>query len=251
VLRSGRIFFNSADNKVYAVNLDGSEIWNHASLPTLPGSPGSLTAKPAVDSDYVYVSTDNYLFKLNGLNGNIDLFKFFSTDVLTSQPVLSRSEQILYIGFNDNKLHARDTLNLEEAAGWPSAVIGPITGSPIVDKDTGFIYVSTQSGVYKINPTSPTAPPTQFPTPSGSNPTSSPTLSTDGATVYVGFSNGRLYALNTSDLTEKWSFFLGGSIATPEVDDNEISMWVRIIISYLPYLQTVRRRSGNSIPVER
>jgi outer membrane protein assembly factor BamB len=226
VLRNDRILFNSADNKVYAVNpSDGHEIWNHASLPALPGSAGSLTGKPALDSDYVYVNTDRYLFKLNGVNGNIALFKFFSTEVLTSPPVLSRSGQVLYIGFNDNKLHARNISNLEETAGWPSASIGQIIGSPTVDKDTGFIYVSTGNGVYKINPAAPTDTPTRFPSPGGSDPTSSPTLSRDGFTVYIGFSNGRLYALNTSDLNPKWSFptigSIGTSVASPEVDDNE------------------------------
>ena len=213
----GNIFFNAADNKVYAVNpSNGNRVW----LKTLPGL---ITERPAVDAGFVYVSSSNSLFKLVDSNGNTAVSKF-PPETLTSPPALSPSGQVIYIGFDDGKLHARKTLDLEEAAGWPSAAVGLITKPPTVDKITGLIYVSAGNKVCKINPAAP-ASPQQFSV-SGASPTSAPTLSKDGATVYVGFSNGRLYALNTSDMSPKWPYYppsgsIGSSIATPEVDDNE------------------------------
>ena len=39
---------------------------------------------------------------------------------------------------------------------------------------------------------------------------SSPTLSSDDATVFVGSYDNKLYAINTADGTKKWEFLTGG-----------------------------------------
>jgi outer membrane protein assembly factor BamB len=49
--------------------------------------------------------------------------------------------------------------------------------------------------------------------------TSSPALSADGSTLYIGALNNNLYALNTADLSQKWAFDTGAPVyASPAVD---------------------------------
>ena len=56
---------------------------------------------------------------------------------------------------------------------------------------------------------------------------SSPTLSSDGATVYVGSQgynvdsgNGKVYALKTSDGTERWSVATGNAVYSPALSSD-------------------------------
>jgi hypothetical protein len=219
VIQGSRIYVNSADNRVYAVNLPGGSLaW---SVPTV----GPITERPVADSDgFVYVTSGNSIVKIQ--DGTTVRSLFLSGITFTSPPVLSKSGNRLYIAFN-NSLDARGTADLERAPGWPSSEIGAVVGAPTVDPDTGYIFVSAGNSLFKINPAAPTSTPGKF-TPGGS-PTSSPSLSRDGTRVYVGFDNGKLYALDAADLSPipglEFPFPAAGSagtrITTALVDDSE------------------------------
>ena len=46
----------------------------------------------------------------------------------------------------------------------------------------------------------------------GDGVASSPTLSADGTTLYIGSADKNVYALNTADGSKKWSYATGGEI---------------------------------------
>jgi outer membrane protein assembly factor BamB len=217
VLADGRIYVGSEDNTVYAVDPSSGNLIKSANI-FVP-----VRAKPAVDpSGFVYVTADQFLFKID-FSASPPSFSNINPGVgnATSSPAISSDGNSVYAGFADGRLYARNASNIGERR-WESGFIGQVSGTPAVAPD-GFIFVSTSNGILKIDPNNGGSLATPFNP--GSTPTSSPTLSRDGSTVYAGFSNGRLYALNTSDLTLKWFFpssgSIGTSVATPEVDGNE------------------------------
>jgi len=109
----------------------------------------------------------------------------------------------------------------------------PIESSPVVDS-SGTAYVGSDDGhVYAFSPSAPYGPKWAFPslpnvqgTPTpGPAPTATtggtgasgtapvvapPTLSPDGKTLYVASTDGNVYALNTSDGSQKWAASIGG-----------------------------------------
>lgn len=253
VAADGAILVGSADNKLFAVNADGTERWRFTApagevySPTLTASRAyvgsedgklyavSLTSgskiwevnrafpvrsKPAVDGDgKVYVSAGNSLAKVDPGSGTTTNVFNLAFDA-TSSPALSRDRLTVYTAFADNKLYARKTSDL--SARWASAAVGRIQGEMAVGADE-FIYAGAANGLLKIAPADGSiAAGPFFP---GAGVTGSPALSRDGRTVYAGFGNGRLYALDSATLAVKWSFpstgVIGSVVGPPVVDDNE------------------------------
>jgi outer membrane protein assembly factor BamB len=213
-LTASRAYVGSEDGKIYAVSLaNGNKIWEvNRAFP--------VRSKPAVDGDgFVYVSAGNSLAKIDPGSGTTTSVLALSFDA-TSSPALSRDRLTVYNGFADNKLYARRTSDLTPR--WTSPVIGSIQGEMAVAADD-FIFAGGVNGLFKIDPSDGSiAAGPFFP---GAGVKGSPALSRDGQTVYAGFGNGKLYALNTTDLSVKWSFPASGTIGTdvgaPVVDDNE------------------------------
>jgi outer membrane protein assembly factor BamB len=221
VLAHGRIYVGSADGKVYAIDPSNGNLIKASN--TLDGP---VTTRPAVDKDgFVYVTSGKFLYKIDFSNSPPSSITFnpdpVPTKTITSSPAISQDGNTVYAGFSDNKLYARKTSDLTLKVGWNAIDFGQkVIGIPAVASN-GYIYISTSNKVRKISPNTGFSESSTF----ISNPTSSPTLSKDGNTVYAGFSDGKLYAYYSSDLSasSKWSFSTGGTsvVATPEVDDNE------------------------------
>ncbi|HEX8917446.1 MAG TPA: PQQ-binding-like beta-propeller repeat protein, partial [Chloroflexota bacterium] len=97
-------------------------------------------------------------------------------------------------------------------------VSAPVQSSPAVDA-AGTAYIGDNNGyVYAFNPSKPSGPLWSFKTGAALKANanvavkSSPTLSADGKTLFVGSDDGSVYALNTADGTKKWSVDLGGPV---------------------------------------
>ena len=218
VLGNGRIYVGSEDKSVYAIDPSNGVLIR--AVDTF----NPVRTKPAVGSGgFVYATSGKSLFKIDFSTSPYYFGTFTTTFDITSSPAISRPDtDTVYVGFSDGKLYARYTSDL--TTRWTSPPIGTVIGEPAVDNN-GFIYVSAGNRLIKINPSDGEI--SGIPFNPGFNATSSPTLSKDGSTVYVGFSNGKLYALNTSDLLVKtgWPFpqigSMGSNVSTPTVDDND------------------------------
>ncbi|MCB1186344.1 PQQ-binding-like beta-propeller repeat protein [bacterium] len=98
VASDGTVYFGSYDNKLYALNPDGSEKWNYATA-------GEISSSPALDdSGNIYFgSFDNSIYALDSSGGL--LWSHPTADEIRS-PALVGSDGKIYIGSFDGKLYA-------------------------------------------------------------------------------------------------------------------------------------------------
>ena len=224
VLAGGKIYVGSADGKVYAIDPSNGALIKEYNT----GFP--VSTKPAVDNDgFVYVTAGQSLLKIDFDANPPALIRSFNPgggDV-SSSPAISSNGNVIYAGFKNGTFYARNVSDFSEK--WRRPLANPVIGIPAVGSD-GYIYVNSSTQVEAIRQDNGFSDFQRF---TGINPTSSPTLSKDGFTVYVGFSNfsnGRLYALRAPDLNLKLGFnntgyfpasgSIGTAVATPEVDDS-------------------------------
>jgi outer membrane protein assembly factor BamB len=203
---SGNIYIGNDDNLLAKYSSSGTKL---ASI----FLDGDIEGRPAVSNlkNTVYVVTDNgSLYALNRSDLSLKWSTPFDINVggsggtYTSGPVIrydpSLDKNIVYVGSLDNRLYAvRDdgasgaTLN----ASFPSLTNGPVRGTPAINPINGAVYFGSDpsSGEGQLRAiTSQGAFLWSFsiPTPSETI-VSSPAVSSDGSTVYVGSTDGRLY----------------------------------------------------------
>jgi len=191
----GTVYVGSLDNKLYAVNPDGTQRWAFT-------AGGGISSSPALGADgTVYVgSLDKKLYAVNP--DGTQRWNFTTGDKISSSPALG-ADGTVYVGSNDGKLYA---VNPDGTQRWAFTIGYIIESSPALGAD-GTVYVgSSDHKLYAINPDG-----TQrwnFTT--GDKIWSSPTLDA-GGTVYVGSYDKKLYAINP-DGTQRWAFTTGGEV---------------------------------------
>ena len=141
----GAIYVGSTDNKLYAVNPDGSLKWVFH-LPT-----SALDSAPAIGSDgTIYVgSYDFYLYAVNP--DGTQKWAYRTGGYLTASPAIG-ADGTIYVGSGgygtDFKLYA---INPDGTLKW-TFDCPVLWSSPAIGID-GTIYVgSTDGGVYAVNP---------------------------------------------------------------------------------------------------
>ena len=192
----GVVYVGSLDNKLYAVNPDGSLKWSY-----LTGY--NVSSSPAIGSDgTIYVGSSDY--KLYAINPDGSLKWSYQTggSIYLSSPAIG-SDGVVYVGSLDNKLYA---LNPDGTLKWSYQTGGAISSSPAIGSD-GTVYVgSSDYKLYAVNPDGTL----NWSYQTGDVIYSSPAIGNDG-TVYVGSNDKKLYALNP-DGSLKWSYQTGGYI---------------------------------------
>jgi len=202
----GTIYVGSFDNKLYAINPDGSEKWNFTTGYTVYSS-------PVLGNDgTIYIgSWDNKLYAINP-NGT-QKWNFTTGDRVRSSPAIG-SDGTIYIGSNDYVFYA---INPDGTEKWSFTTGKYIVSSPAIGHD-GTIYIGSRDNkLYAINPDGTEK--WNFITGDCINP--SPAIDFDG-TIYVGSNDYKLYAINP-DGTEKWSFTTGGTVySSPAIGSDGI-----------------------------
>ncbi len=192
----GTIYMGSHDNKLYAINPDGTEKWNYTTN-------NRVRSSPAIGSDgTIYVgSYDNRLYAINP--DGTEKWNFSTGLYISwSSPTIG-SDGTIYVGSDDSKLYA---INPDGTEKWNFTTGGMVNSSPAIGSD-GTIYVgSWDSKLYAINPDGTL----KWSFMTGHFVWSSPAVVSDG-TLYIGSSNMKLFAINP-DGTEKWSFMTGGAV---------------------------------------
>jgi len=192
----GTIYVGSNDNKLYAINRDGSQKWSFTT-----GGPVRWSS-PAIGADgTIYVgSYDNKLYAINP-DGS-QKWSFTTGYLVDSSPAIG-ADGTIYVGSDDNKLYA---INRDGSQKWSFTTGDMVLSSPAIGAD-GTIYVGSDDGkLYAINPDG--SQKWSFTT--GDMIWSSPAIGADG-TIYVGSGNGKLYAINR-DGSQKWSFTTGSYV---------------------------------------
>jgi outer membrane protein assembly factor BamB len=104
---------------------------------------------------------------------------------------------------------------------WEIGLPCPVLASPIIYNGSVYIASSNRDTLYKIN--SKTGKITRKVTYSGSGAGAKATPIADGKIIYVASTNGRLFAIDTSDYSTKWSFAADGPLeASPTIHNGNI-----------------------------
>ncbi len=199
----GTIYVGSGDNKVYALNRDGTLKWSYAT-----GSSITSRGAPTIGSDgTIYIgSTDG---KLYALNPNGTLKWSYSTGNQYGSAVVG-ADGTIYTGSSDCNLYA---LNSDGTFKWKYKTDASIYNSPAIGTD-GTIYIgSYDKNLYALNPNGTLK--WKYKT-DGSMYYASPAIGTD-RTIYIGSYDKNLYALNPNG-TLKWIYATGDKIrVTPSI----------------------------------
>jgi len=204
--QDGTIYAGSADNKVYAVNPDGTQKWEFA-------TGGRVTSSPAVQyySDTITIfagSADGKLYAVD--SDGAKKWEFATGGSVSSSPAVSHLG-VVYVGSEDRKVYAvRSSDGTAEGGEWPFVTGGRVTSSPAIDSE-GTVYVGSHDHrLYAIDSTGKKK--WEFDT--GGVISSSPAVYESGGTriVFIGSEAGRVYALNMNDGARRWEFDTGSAV---------------------------------------
>ena len=205
----GTIYVGSNDNKLYAINPDGSQKWAFTT-----GS--DVVSSPAVGSDgTIYVgSNDNRLYAINP-NGT-QKWQFLTGGDVRSSPAIA-SDGTIYIGSDDGNMHALDQTGTPKP-GWPfNAGAALSLGHPAIGPD-GTIYFSALNTIYARNPDGSERWTVVLGPSPGSDNDYMPGVDPDTGAVYSDVPGNALAALNPTTGTETWRVAVQSDIdSTPIV----------------------------------
>ena len=199
----GTIYVGSSDNKVYAINPDGSEKWSFATGNT-------VTSSPAIGTDgTIYVGSGDKLFYAINPDGT-QRWSFETLGSIGASPAIGTDGTIYITVYNpDRAIYA---INPDGTQKWFLIRQSIGSASPTIGSD-GTIYVGSdtlkqQSGtwmdlgqLYALNPEDKSTVWT-FNTEGGI--IASPAVGSDG-TIYFGTRASWVYAVNP-DGSQKWKF---------------------------------------------
>ena len=213
VADDGTIYIGSKNEKLSAINSDGSLKWEFETLGTSWGS-------PAIGADgTVYlgsnISSANYT---NGLKNN---FFAINTDgtlkwsaevgiAVDNSPAIGPDGTIYFPSSNGLSAFSPDgTLK------WNYSEVGNSYSTPAISSD-GTIFIAGWDKLYAINANGTL----KWSIDMEDDVRSSPAIGADG-TIYIGSKDKYLYALNPTDGTEKWKFAAGSFVLSAPIIDAE------------------------------
>lgn len=200
----GTIYVGSGDDKVYAINPNGTEKWSFLTGDNI------VESSPAIGSDgTIYIGSDDDKLYAIYPDGT-EKWNFTTGAEIWSSPAIG-SDGTIYVGSFDYKLYAIFPNGTQK---WNFTTGAEIGSSPAIGLD-GTIYVgSCDKRVYAICPNGTEK--WHFTTECSDTGivSSSPAIGSDG-TIYVGSHANtcppKLYAINP-DGSEKWNFPTGDDI---------------------------------------
>jgi outer membrane protein assembly factor BamB/subtilisin family serine protease len=207
----GTLYLGTGDGKFTALTAAGTVRWQRDL-----GTGNGVSVSPALAADgtlYTH-ALDGYLYALSGANGatkwryNVNARNTFASAAIAP-------DGTIYQGSDDGALYA---LNPDGSLKWRYAAPNDSYSTPALDA-AGNIYYATYTTprVVSLAPDG-----TQRWIYSGitSASSSSPVLSADGTTVYIGGGDRRVHAIDASTGAARWEFQVGSSIlaSVPAVD---------------------------------
>lgn len=135
VSQEGIIYFGSNDNKLRALNPDGTEKWSFLAQDWIDSSP-SISG----DGVLYFGSWDNHLYALRSVDGT-KIWEFKTNSSITSTPSIGADGKI-YFGSHDEFFYA---LNADGSLSWDYFAGNPISSSAVLGRD-GTVYFGDEGG---------------------------------------------------------------------------------------------------------
>jgi outer membrane protein assembly factor BamB len=217
----GMFVIGNGDGNVYALDVETGDLeWTFK-------TGHRVWATPLIVDEMVYIgSMDRHLYALQLSTGAV-AWDFRAPGAFASTPALMDGR--LYIGAFDDRLYAIDAATGEEIWrfsgenwfwGGPAAADGVVYAADV----NGHVYaLSADTGREIWNTELTTTEDRPDPVRAG------PTLSSDGALLFVGSQNGVLYALDTSDGFPVWSNDDEGQVLSRPVVSEDTVYEARIL----------------------
>jgi len=227
----GTIYIGSHDNKLYAINPDGTLKWKfNAGEPVyIKGWDvwKGIPSAPTIDKNgkIYFVSPPTYLFALNSDGKEIWRYPIYAMAHIADSPVIV-PDGTIYVG-SESYPHDQDAkqefgarvyaLNSNGTLKWRYDTNGSCLGNLIAIASDGTLYATGsdfldekeeifRNAVTAFNPDGSIKWKYKIERVEGP-----PSIAEDG-TIYVGTKNGKLYALNP-DGSQKWVFQTGAGIS--------------------------------------
>lgn len=214
IASDGTIYIGSNDNKLYALNPDGSKKWEFRAGPLTYSERGKgiwgIRSSPAIDKEgTIYVGSRTTKFFAINPDGS-EKWHFpekFNLDVLSSPAIWSDGGAgTIYFGSHEGSQSRIYALNPDGSEKWHFDVQSEEYSSPATGAD-GIIYFGSHSKkLYALKPDG--SKKWEFTV--GDAISSSPAIGAEG-TIYIGSNDKILYAVNP-DGKEKWHFAANGAI---------------------------------------
>jgi outer membrane protein assembly factor BamB len=191
----GTVYVGSDNNKLIALNPDGTLKWSYTTNDDVVSSPA------LADDGTVYFGSNDKKFYALDTDGNFK-WSYPTGEAIGSPPVLA-DDGTIYFGSSDKELYALDT---DGNFKWSYTAGKAIGSSPALAADGTIYFGSDDFNLYALNPDSTL----KWSYTAGGEIFSSPAIGADG-TIYFGSIDHHLYALNP-DSTLKWSFDAGDKV---------------------------------------
>ncbi|MCK5737538.1 PQQ-binding-like beta-propeller repeat protein [bacterium] len=207
IAADGTIYFGRCDNKVYAVNPDGSLKWTYAT-----GGWVTSSAAIATDGTIYFGSYDHKLYALTP--GGSLKWAFDTHGTITRSSPAIDTDGTIYIGNFDRKLYA---VNPDGSLKWVyQTPIGNIVSSPAIGQDGTIYFGDFWNTLYALNPDGSL----KWEYQALDAILSSPAIGANG-NIYFGCMDHKIYALNP-DGSLDWSYETGKRIwsCSPAIGDD-------------------------------
>jgi len=196
---SGVIYVGDLDGYFYAINHDGTEKWKTRIAK-------EILSSPVIGNDgIIYIGTsfyypNGYIYAIYSDNGSVK-WSYKTDHVVYSSPAIGE-DGIIYCGSHDSYLYALYPNN--GTLKWKYKTDGWIRVSPCIGDDGTIYCVSFDCYLHAINPDGTLKWKTYM-----GNAGTTPTIGQDG-TIYCGYK--KLYAINPTNGSVKWTFNVDGTI---------------------------------------
>jgi outer membrane protein assembly factor BamB len=188
------------ERSVYAFRVsDGKQVWEF-------NAGDHVNSSPAVADNVVYIcSDDGYLYALNAATGAL-IWKFFCIEnysgTVSSSPVVANG--VVYVTSSEGNLFAIDASTGNKIWSHLTADLGSFTSSPVYCN--GIVYTSTVSGVYALKASNGEERWHSTPFFAQASP------AVVAGVIYVGASDGNIYALSAITGAKLWQYETGSFI---------------------------------------
>ena len=197
IINNGTIVVGSVDRYIYCLNSNGTLKWRSLTNQWVQSS-------AALYQNVILIGGADYLMYALNIDTGVIMWSYPTESVVVSSPAIYNG--VCYFGSVDNNVYAINIATGEVV--WTYQTGDSIYSSPAIWGV--YLYISSDDGyLYSLNIGSGSLIWRSFMA-AGVN-ISSPTLGSDGI-VYVGCSDGKVYAFNGTTGVQLWSYQTGGTV---------------------------------------
>ena len=214
IAADGTVYIGSNDNKLHAINSDGSPKWTFTTGDWVDSTPAI-----GADGTVYFGSWDNKLYAIDPSNGS-KLWDFNTSSCIIASPAIGVDGRI-YFGSKDEFFYA---LESNGSLAWETYIGNPITTSAALGQD-GTIYFGDENGTFHArnqDGSEKWSYSVDVVTDMNNSILSSPAIDLSG-NLYFGSGNGYCYSIadNGNSASLNWKFVTSDRVdASPVLGEN-------------------------------